>query len=501
MTLYLKYRPQTLDELDLESVRTNLKNILSSGNIPHAFLFSGPKGTGKTSAARILAKIINCTNLTKDGEPCNSCTSCLSITNGNSMDIIELDAASNRGIDDIRALKEGVYLAPVSSKKKIYIIDEAHMLTLEAANAFLKTLEEPPAHVIFILATTNPEKLPQTVISRLTQINFTKASVKDISRQLNRVAKGENIKIEDKAIEKISKFADGSFRDAVKILETLSFKTKDIKEADVDNLFQTSANSSLEFFQILETRNTKNILEFIENFIKNGGQIKNLTTEILENIHQSILGKNNLGEDNLANFSLEELINLNNLISESLIQNSPINHLPFEIAIIKFCGEQKSEPAEEKKIKKPLIEIKTEPKIENPERTLSEVERGVEGKKVALKSLDETTWAKLIENSRNKNFGIEALLRAAKPLGYDGNVLNLGVYYQFHKDKLEENKNKIVLEKVCVETFGIDSIKINLELLEKPKIARKIEETNLSKPDLTPKVDKDIIDAAKEIFG
>ena len=251
MTLYLKYRPQTIDELDLESVRQSLKNILSSGNIPHAFLFSGPKGTGKTSSARILAKIVNCQSPTKEGEPCNNCDQCLSIMKGNNIDIIELDAASNRGIDDIRNLKEGIYLAPNSAKYKVYIIDEAHMLTLEAANAFLKTLEEPPSHAIFILATTNPEKLPTTVISRLTTINFTKATPKDIARQLSRVAKGENIKIADEAINIIAKHSDGSFRDAVKILETLSFKTKDITKKDLESLYSSSSNLN-NFFEILK---------------------------------------------------------------------------------------------------------------------------------------------------------------------------------------------------------------------------------------------------------
>lgn len=140
MTFYLKYRPQTIEELDLESVRDGLKKIIKSGSIPHAFLFSGPKGTGKTSAARILAKVVNCKKLSKAGEPCNVCDSCISITKGNNIDVIELDAASNRGIDDIRSLKEGVSLAPVRALKKVYIIDEAHMLTLEAANAFFKDI-------------------------------------------------------------------------------------------------------------------------------------------------------------------------------------------------------------------------------------------------------------------------------------------------------------------------------------------------------------------------
>ena len=164
MTLYLKYRPKNLDEIDLRDVAESLKKIVSKKTFPHAFLFAGPKGTGKTSAARILAKILNCEDL-QSSEPCNRCSQCISIDKGSNLDVIEMDAASHRGIDDIRNLKDAVNLAPVTAKKKVYIIDEAHMLTTEASNALLKTLEEPPDHVVFILATTNSEKLIDSKVS------------------------------------------------------------------------------------------------------------------------------------------------------------------------------------------------------------------------------------------------------------------------------------------------------------------------------------------------
>lgn len=487
MTLYLKYRPQTIDELDLESVRTSLKNILKSENRPHAFLFSGPKGTGKTSAARILAKIINCENPTKDGEPCNVCPSCISITKGTNMDITELDAASNRGIDDIRSLKEGISLAPLSAKKKIYIIDEAHMLTLEAANAFLKTLEEPPDHVVFILATTNPEKLPETVISRLTRIDFTKAGDADIARQLTRVTKGEKITISDEAIKKISKLASGSFRDAVKILENLSFKTKTITPSDIDD----SSGDINNFLEILEKENTKNILEFIENLVARGVNLKTFTQNLLEIIHASLLAKNGIGKDELVNFSEKDLIKLNDLLIEARRQSSPVAQLPLEIAIIKFLEKQNSQ----KKTETPVETIVSEPKKEE-----IPVTQKVEHVSVSTSSLDDTTWVRLLQSIREKNVSIEALLRAARPLEYDGKILNLGVYYQFHKEHLEDTKNTKILEDICKGTLGIDSLKINFKLIEKP--ASKIPEKLINEVQpLTGSVDKDIIDAAKEIFG
>ena len=186
MTLFLKYRPKNLDEIDERDVSESLKKIISQKSFPHAFLFAGPKGTGKTSAARILAKIINCTNL-EGVDPCGKCEQCVSIEKGNNLDVIELDAASHRGIDDVRILRDAVKLAPVAAKKKIYIIDEAHMLTTEASNALLKTLEEPPDHVVFILATTNPEKLIDTIRSRTTYIPFRKANPEEILVSLKRV--------------------------------------------------------------------------------------------------------------------------------------------------------------------------------------------------------------------------------------------------------------------------------------------------------------------------
>src|SRR3990167_5991416 len=214
MTLYLKYRSKNLDEIDSETVRESLKNIVKSGKISHAFLFAGPKGSGKTSAARILAKIVNCERLTVNCEPCDKCEQCTSITKGNNLDVIEMDAASHRGIDDVRILRDAVKLSPAKASKKVYIIDEVHMLTLEASNALLKTLEEPPEHVMFILATTNPEKLIETIRSRTTNIAFRKATAEEIVRSLSRAVKGEKMKINEESLNEMAGASGGSFRDA-----------------------------------------------------------------------------------------------------------------------------------------------------------------------------------------------------------------------------------------------------------------------------------------------
>lgn len=321
MTFYLKYRPQTIDEIDITTVRVSLTNILKSGNIPHAFLFAGPRGTGKTSLARILAKAINCerTASSVQGivEPCNKCEQCKSITNGSNIDVIEMDAASNRGIDDIRVLRDAVKLSPANSKAKIYIIDECHMLTTEASNALLKTLEEPPAHVYFILATTNPEKLPETVKSRTTLIQFTKATSEEIKRSLERIIKKEELKIKTEDLDKIIKLAKGSFRDATKSLEQhVSDATFLKNDLEID--------SSELVLSIIKKDINKSF-----GIIKKATNIENLTDELLDKLHQILIETQDQSIIPLIEFILT---------SKEMVKYSPIEELPLELALIKWLN-------------------------------------------------------------------------------------------------------------------------------------------------------------------
>jgi len=208
---HLKYRPSKIKDLDLVEVSDKLTKILESKDMPQSWLFAGPKGSGKTSAARILAKAINC--LDPDGvEPCDKCKNCLEIARGNSLDIIEIDGASHGKVDDVRDLKDIAYLSPVNLKKKVIIIDEVHMLTKEAFNALLKVLEEPPKNLIFVLCTTDDNKIPETVLSRLCQVRFVKGDEKSLRKSLNKIIKGEKIEIDDEVIDLIVTKSDGSFR-------------------------------------------------------------------------------------------------------------------------------------------------------------------------------------------------------------------------------------------------------------------------------------------------
>lgn len=480
MTLYLKYRPQTIEELDLESVREQLKKIVASGSLPHAFLLSGPKGIGKTSAARIMAKIINCEN-PKGGEPCNKCKSCQEIAKGTSLDVIEIDAASNRGIDDIRSLKENIMLAPSSSPKKIYIVDEAHMLTLEAANAFLKTLEEPPEHVVFILATTDPQKLPETVRSRLIPVNFKKASDSEIERQIKRVAEGEKINIDKEAIKKISKIADGSFRDAVKALEQLVVSEgKKITSESVDKFAVNGNLHKMEdFMVIIEKKDPAEILSFISKLVSDGVSLRNVVDSLIEKTREKILEKESI--------HLIELL----IEAKSRMKDAFIPELPLEIALVKYCsnsGVRDNQPEDG--------ELKENPaKGSGNPASKPEVKISIS----AGEKVNDDVWKRILMVAKGKNTTIEALLRAAEPLGYDGHSLTLGVYYKFHKEKLEAMANKKTLEDVVAEIFG-NPVEVVYTLTERKHEAPS-EPVLTDTRELTANRDKDIISAAKEIFG
>ena len=248
LTLYRRYRPQRFaDVVGQDSAISVIRNAISQGNVGHAYLFSGPRGCGKTSVARLIAKAVNCTSLQSDCEPCGTCESCISITNGSNLDVVEIDGASNNGVDEVRELKSHVALSPFSSKYKVYIIDEVHMLSLAAFNALLKTLEEPPESVIFILATTEPYKVPVTIRSRCQHIPFHRISEQDILSRLSAVADKEGIEAEEEALLEIARQADGAMRDALSFMEQAVALDKEfVTLENVNNLLGGASYSELE---------------------------------------------------------------------------------------------------------------------------------------------------------------------------------------------------------------------------------------------------------------
>lgn len=301
LALYRKYRPNSFDDLVGQTeIASIIKNEILMNRISHAYLFSGPRGTGKTSTAKIIAKMINCSDLSSEGVPCGKCSSCLNF-NSNT-DIVEIDAASNNGVDEIRELRDKVNLVPTFGEYKIYIIDEVHMLTNQAFNALLKTLEEPPKHVIFILATTEFYKIPVTVTSRCQKFQFLKFSNDDIVNRLSNIANLENININEDALSEIARLSDGGLRDAINMLDQLSsYKETEITIEDVYKLSGVISYADFsELFMSIYSNKIVDIVNFMENIDKKGKNLDRFNDDLISFLKDLLVYKNtNLLEGNI----------------------------------------------------------------------------------------------------------------------------------------------------------------------------------------------------------
>ncbi len=323
---YLTHRPKTIEEIDNSNVRDTIARVLSAPEIPHALLLVGQKGTGKTSVARIIASTIN-----KTGDP-----------EAASADIVELDAASNRGIDEIKNIIREASFVPLSGTYRVFIIDEAHMITTEGFNALLKTLEEPPQSAVFILATTNMEKLPQTIVSRCVVVEFGRAKKQDMIRMLTRIAQKEKLPHDGPLLEEIVKHSEHSFRDAAKLYEELSIQKKLTVDAAREYFGLRGAASLL---QTLATNDIKGSLTWIETFVAGGGSIKNLIESSLEDLRLLLLAKNGVHTDDDAEdvaLSLPDISRLIRLLSDaySMLRTTPVESLALEIAVADFYNER-----------------------------------------------------------------------------------------------------------------------------------------------------------------
>ncbi|HEX7042488.1 MAG TPA: DNA polymerase III subunit gamma/tau [Patescibacteria group bacterium] len=486
MVYYRKYRSQTIAQLDSPKLREILTSVLSSKDIPHAFLFTGPKGLGKTSTARIIAKVLNCTAKKRDGiEPCNECEQCKSITNGTNIDVLEIDGASNRGIDEIRELRERVNLAPSSAKRKVYIIDEVHMLTSEAFNALLKTIEEPPEHVVFIFCTTEPQKVPPTIISRCFHISLSRATEEEIVHSLKRIAEGEKITVSDAVLQQIAYMADGGFRDATKLFEELVLLAngKEITQELVDKSLNVSGISYLVsgISAKLEEKDAKGSFEIVEKLVEDGLDVKYFVSNLLEMLHNLLLIKVGVVRENAKDtkLSLEELEILVNLISEAYnqVKYSPFPQLPLEIAIVKWCSQDIEDKKEE-------IKNITEIKIKDDKPSMSDVikkEKNLKVKEIingptpkpTIKP-DDTTKQEVIHESANLleniiykvkpyNHSVAGVLRGCKIKSMDSERIVFETPYKFHKEKLDEAKTRDILEKGVKEITG-KNLSVMIEL-------------------------------------
>jgi DNA polymerase-3 subunit gamma/tau len=364
-SLYRKYRPQSFDpneHFGQEHIVNTLKNAIALDRIAHAYLFCGPRGTGKTTTARILAKAVNCLDPDPANRPCNACAACVSINNGSSTDVIEIDAASNRGIDDIRDLRERVKYAPSQLKTKFYIIDEAHQITGAAANAFLKTLEEPPAHTKFILATTDPEELLQTIVSRCQRFDFRRINLDAMVANLTRVAKAENIEIDEEAKVAIARHATGSMRDALGLLDQVAVYRENVEDDNtrvtldlVRTVLGVSRNDRVEsIVAALAERDAGAGLRAIGEAVEAGDDMRQLARQLLAYLRMLLLeragGQTELDDSGKAlarRFELGELAMLAQRMGDIdfKVKHATISQLPLEIAVVEGALRGQQQPA------------------------------------------------------------------------------------------------------------------------------------------------------------
>lgn len=495
MTYYQKYRPQKIGELDLTGVRGSLLEAIKGGNLAHAYLFVGPRGSGKTSAARILAAAVNCTGRKEKGlgEPCGECDVCKGIRNGSEIDVLEMDAASHRGIDDIRNLKERIKLSPVKLLKKIYIIDEVHMLTKEAFNALLKVLEEPPVHVMFFLCTTEEHKVPETIISRCAKLRFTKATEKEVEASLMKVIKGEKLSIDKEAISLLARSIDGSFREGHKLLQQFGNSKVKITKEEVEKVLGLAGRDNVvELLKMSLEGRSEEIGDVLSEIERKGVGADNLLESLLRSLQEMIRVGVADNEDVGRKVQLAGFL----IGSAGQLKVSPLPFLPIELALLEVGLENGSrEP-----VKKEVVSVVVKPKS-GFKKVVKELKQEVrkEVKKIGKNTLSiikiEEEWGKFLERISTKNRSVAGLLRASKPKIADGNNLTVEVFYEFHKSQLEQDSKRMLIEQAAGELWGPTVLRCVLGEKQVQKQEKAVDRV------LEMPKDDDYIKSAEDVFG
>ena len=495
--LYRTFRPRTFaDVVNQLAVKTTLQNAVKSGNIAHAYLFTGPRGVGKTSMARILARAVNClenADLSPSskrggilstsgeinkvaasqhiaGEPCDKCHICLAISNGNFLDLIEVDAASNTGVDNIREIIEQVRFSPSHGKYKIIVIDEVHMLSKGAFNALLKTLEEAPAHAIFVLATTEIHKVPATIISRTQRFDFKRLSHKDITEQLKKVIKNTKNTFPEKGLELIAAASEGSMRDALSLLDqALSFSITEITVPELEQMLGLAPQESFQkFFEMLAKKNAGQALTFIKSLADEGKDVHRFAYGFLEYCEKvlrvAVAGMDkdgpDIGIDNTEQFlkhskflTPAELIFMLELFlaAAQKVRFSVLPHLPLELAAFQFIegkiSTQQKNTAATKQKEQGRVAAETTAEKPIAENTLLSENSG---ERVDI----DKNWNDILTKIREYNHSLISSLKLARVVTASQDSLTMSFPYRFHKEVVEQQKNRIVIEKVLEEVLG-----------------------------------------------
>lgn len=511
MSLYLKYRPQNFDNLvGQEHVKTTLQNALKEDRIAHAYLFCGPRGTGKTTTARLIAKALNCSSRGENGDPCNTCDMCEQINSGRLTDIIEIDAASNRGIDEIRDLREKIKFAPNIAQFKIYIIDEVHMLTKEAFNALLKTLEEPPAHAYFILATTESYKVPETIISRCQRFDFHRMSKSVLVERLKYIADEEKVEAEMEALECIADRVNGGMRDAIGLLEQ-SVKGGKLSLENLQSTLGLTENQSIvDLFGAMYGGELQKSLEMINTIHTQGFDLEQLSKDFLEYARKQMLEAVNGGDSGRVGRTVMVIETVQD--AKKSIKNSALPQLALEIAAIKVCGIEVTTPVVPAVAATPSttsLKPSTTPKAAAPApeeaeeytTTKRELESGTEND---LLSKLRKNWMGIV--GKIKNPMIRTSFKDAKAVSITDNVLLLHFSTNFHLEKTSSAEATGAIEDAIEEMYGArlgiksDLRKVDLEPTIKKREHGGLKDEDVSITDL-PVTNKTVEESPEEAMN
>ena len=442
IALYRKYRPNTFDSIiGQENVTKILKNQIKNGKISHAYLFSGTRGTGKTSAAKVFARAINCLN-PKDGEPCNECAVCKGILDGSITDVIEMDAASNNSVENIRQIRQEVVYATVDVKYRVYIIDEVHMLTTSAFNALLKTLEEPPENVVFILATTEQHKIPITILSRCLKFEFNRISEDNLYKRIKYVLECENVKYEDEACKYIASLADGAARDALSILDRCISETEDVlRYKDVENIVGAIDKDIIKnVVDCILDYNYLKALEFVDQIIKKGKDLRQFTFEITSEFLNRMINEKEIL--NRYSYIIDELSSLDNEL-----KSTTRKEIVLKSCIVKLCN-QVNTNVQSKEVSLDNIYIQ---KIEKLEKQLANLQDYIKNNNVKVEEV------KTISNNVQKEQAVE---KASAKVKEKENLVEFPNTEELKKAIIEKGKIKVYSALAGAKVYMDDVVKI-----------------------------------------
>lgn len=496
-TLYRDYRPQNFsDVIGQNHIKITLQNEIVSGRLAHAYLFCGPRAVGKTTMARVLAKAVNCENRKEKGyEPCNKCASCISITNGQNLDVVEIDAASNTGVDNVR---ENVIafsrLAPSGGKYKVFIIDEVHMLSISAFNALLKVVEEPPAQVIFILCTTEIQKVPGTIVSRCERFDFKRISVSDIVKKLSYIASAEKISLDTEVLEAVARRSGGHLRDAESLLgQIFALGDKKITSEQAELVMpRYNSNEAIDLLDSLSRKDAAKAIAVINNLVDSGVNMKIFTGEIVSLLRKAMLTKtspelaDNLGLDlgeNLekrlaqtaANLSWEQMIYFTRRFLEAMEnKNAFIAQLPLELVIVELCfgtGQRSSSndnygngaktsasinTAKSVSVKSSKVEAPLPPRKEAKLQSQSseQAKENINSDINLTKSDLMAKWPEFLVKIKKYNHSLSFIMQNCEAREIKEGILYLAFKYKFHQDRLKDNSINSIVSQVLTEVFG-----------------------------------------------